>query len=267
MPILWSGVARNDVLLAQCGVRDERNAVDKLAKAIVSKKPTAGWEFSSSGGLKAVKLHVHETRDLVWSMACVHDHDENVAKGFLEKLILMTEPLRPEWRLGGHLSAQAGVGLMLQQRMDQANSMGRLAMVTDKVNEVKGLMSDNIDVLLQNQVKVEHLENESAALMEQASTFKKATTSIKKHYLWMNAKYGAAAGTAVTAGVAVVTVPPLAAAAGTGVGFGVGLGVAATAGIATGVATTISRDKKAKGEGGGGESSSVGAAFRRGVGL
>jgi len=248
MPIHWCGVLRNNTLLAETsgGSSSSSGAVDKLAKAIANKKPTAGWEFSSSGSMHAVKLHVYETKDLVWSAACVHDHDSAAAKGFLEKLVLMTEPLRDSWRDGGALSAQSALGPMLQQRLEQANKLGRVAMVTDKVNEVKGIMNDNIQVLIENHAKVEHLENQSEQLMQQASMFKKGATSLKRFYLWQNAKFGAAAGTAVSVGVAAVTVPPLAAAAGTGVGLGVGLGIAATAGVATGVATTYTKNKKSE---------------------
>ena len=71
--------------------------------------------------------------------------------------MLMTEPLfsSPEWQSGGHLAAQEIFAPMLQQRFEQANSMGRLAMVTDKVGEVKGLMNENIQVLLENHDRVE----------------------------------------------------------------------------------------------------------------
>ena len=244
MPIIWCGLARNATLLAECGPREP--AVDKLAKSILAKKPTAGWEFASAGKLQAVKLHVYESKTLVWSCSCVHDHDASVAKGFLEKVLLMTEPLRSDWQEAAALSQQDAVGPMLQQRMEQANSLGRVAMVTDRVNEVKGIMNDNIAVLLENTAKVEHLEGQSVALMESASVFKKASKSLKSFYLWQNAKFGAAAGSAVTAGVAIVTVPPLAAACGTGVGLGVGLGIATTAGVATGVATTYTKNKKSE---------------------
>ena len=57
MPLLWCGVSRGNTLLAQSDGR-ANNAVDKLATTILAKKPTAGWEFASSGSLKAVKLHV-----------------------------------------------------------------------------------------------------------------------------------------------------------------------------------------------------------------
>ena len=88
--------------------------------------------------------------------------------------------------------------------------------MSDRVNEVKGIMEDNISVLLDNTARVEHLEGQSVALMESASVFKRATNRVKRHYLMQNAKFGALAGTAVTAVTAAVTVPPLAAAAGSG---------------------------------------------------
>ena len=242
--LLWCGVARGNCLLAQCGSRE--GGIDKLAKTLLAKKPTAGWEFASHGSLKGVKLHVYASRELVFSASCVHDGDATAAKGFLEKVMLMTEPLQstPAWLSGSALAAQEECAPMLQQRMEQANSMGRLARITDKVDEVKGIMNENIQVLLENHDRIEVLENKSAALADQANVFRKAGKQLKRFYLWQNAKFGAAAGTATTAAVAVVAVPTIGAAAGTGVGVGVGLGVAATAGVGVGVATTVSRNKK-----------------------
>ena len=113
MPLLWCGISRNATLLAECGEREP--AVDKLAKRILAMKPTAGWEFCSAGKLQAVKLHVYESKKLVWSASCVHDHDAQAAKGLLEKMMLMTEPLRLSGSM--HRSFAAGcIRPMLQQR-------------------------------------------------------------------------------------------------------------------------------------------------------
>ena len=248
MPLRWCGVSRDTTLLVQSGSRD--GAIDKLAKSILAKKPTAGWEFATgSGGLKAVKLHIYVTRELVFSASVIHEAGEGAAaKSFLEKLLLMTEPLQetPAWRSGGHLAAQAECAPMVQQRLEQANSMGKLASVTGKVDEVKGIMNENIQVLLENHDRVEVLENKSEELMAQSNVFRKGTRALKRFYLWQNAKLGAAAGTATTAGVAIIAVPTIGAAAGTGVGLGVGLGLAATAGIGVGVATTVTKNKKSE---------------------
>lgn len=244
--LLWCGVCRDNVLLAQAGVRSE--AIDKLAKSIVGKKPTAGWEFAATWDqkLKAVKLHIYVTRDRVYSASVVHDGVAAVAKEFLEKVLTLLEPMFDGWQSGGHLAYQAEVAPMLQQRMEQANAMGRLGEVNAKVSEVKGLMHQNIQVLLENRDRVEVLENKSEELMQQSNVFKKGSRALKRFYLWQNAKLGAAAGTATTVGVAAVTIPTVGAAAGTGVGVGVGLGLGAAAGVGVGVATTVSRNKKAE---------------------
>jgi len=251
MSILWCGLCRNNVLLAETGLHDDGPA-DKLKKSILKKKPTAGWEFAEAfprTSHHAVKLHVYEARDLVWSATCIYEGDaSSLAKGFLEKIILMTEPLRPELKDGGELSAQQMLSPMLDQRMTAANSQGRVAMISDRVAEVKGIMNDNINVMLENHARIDHLEGQSQQLLQGASQFKKATNKLKRFYLMQNAKFGAAAGTAVTVGTAAVAVPTIGAAAGTGVGWGVGLGIAATAGVATGVATTVSRNKKSSEE-------------------
>jgi hypothetical protein len=57
------------------------------------------------------------------------------ARGFLEKLALMSEPLRntPTWLHGRTLAAQDAFAPTLLQRMEQASSGGRLAMVSSKV--------------------------------------------------------------------------------------------------------------------------------------
>lgn len=259
MPLHWCCVARGDVILAQAGSRE--GAVDKLAKTITAKKPTAGWEFASAGSLKAVKLHIYATRELVWSASCVHDHESNAAKAFLEKILVMTEPLResPTWLTGIHFAAQGDFGPMLQQRFDQANATDKVSRVQERVDDVKGIMNQNIQILLENHDKAEVLENKSAHLAEQANLFRKAGRNLKRFYLWQNAKFGAAAGTAVTAGTAIVVTPITAATMGSGVGAGVGLGLAAVVGVSVGVATTVSRNKKDEQKQGGGASGSGGA--------
>ena len=206
MSILWCGLCRNNVLLAETGLHDDGPA-DKLKKSILKKKPTAGWEFAEAfprTSHHAVKLHVYEARDLVWSATCIYEGDaSSLAKGFLEKIILMTEPLRPELKDGGELSAQQMLSPMLDQRMTAANSQGRVAMISDRVAEVKGIMNDNINVMLENHARIDHLEGQSQQLLQGASQFKKATNKLKRFYLMQNAKFGAAAGTAVGADLGV----------------------------------------------------------------
>ena len=138
-----------------------------------------------------------------------------LAKGFLEKLALMTEPCREEaaWRTGATLSQQRAFGPTLQQRMDQANSQGRIAMVSAQCDEVKGMMRDNIELLLARGDKLDELEEKAGALATISKQFHKGARHAKRAALWSNAKFGLAVGTAVTVGVAVIATPAIVAAA------------------------------------------------------
>ena len=118
----WSAVCRDSVTLAECGEDTHGGAVLGLAKKILAKKPSPGWEYDKHGALRACKFHVHDQDGVIWSACCVYTSGgEKLAKGFLEKLTFLTEPLRdsPEWRSGGMLAAQTTFAPTLKQRMDQ----------------------------------------------------------------------------------------------------------------------------------------------------
>ena len=179
------------------------------------KQPTAGWEYERLGSLRAAKFCVHEgkgdSRRIVWAACAVYDADfpKEQAFGFIEKLTFLTEAMRstPEWREGGLMSQQATFGPMLQQRMEQANSGGKAAMISDQVGEVKELMNENIELMLENQDNLEELRDKSDAMAAASKQFHKGARRVKRFKMTQQAKLGAAAGLAVTAGVAVVTVP------------------------------------------------------------
>ena len=63
------------------------------------------------------------TGDVVFAISCVYDArlSEARAKAYVEKLVLLTAPLRPTaaWRTGGTLAAQRSFGPTLQQQMQQ----------------------------------------------------------------------------------------------------------------------------------------------------
>ena len=217
--LLWAAVTRNETVLAECGVitsaEDSRaRAVVELAQQILKKKPTAGWEFARARGLSAVKFHVHdvhEQSEIIWAISCVHEagFDGTLAKGFLEKITLLTEPLRRtlEWRTGRVLCAQASFAPVLQQRLEQANSTGSTAMVSQQVDEVKSVMHENIELILRRGEDLETLEARSEGLSQLAQHFKAQATKAKRFQMWQHAKFGAVVGGAVTVGVAVLVLP------------------------------------------------------------
>eukprot|EP00966_Prymnesium_polylepis_P013549 312558-Prymnesium_polylepis.1 len=120
--IHWVAIARGSstyetapTVLVEAGQDTRDGEILKLAKKILAKKPTPGWEFDRSTlqALRAIKFHVHETTndvDYVWSVNCVYDASfpEPAARSFVEKLTLLIEPQRrtSEWRAGRRLAAQ-----------------------------------------------------------------------------------------------------------------------------------------------------------------
>ena len=97
----------------------------------------------------------------------------------------------------------------LLQRMEQVASMGRLALASRKVDEVKGLMGENIELLLARGDKIEELDEKASAVAKLSQQFRRGARSARRQQMWNNARMGVVAGTAVTVGVGIIVVPPL----------------------------------------------------------
>ena len=93
--------------------------------------------------------------------------------------------------------------------MEQVASMGRLALASRKVDEVKELMGDNIELLLARGDKIEELDEKASAVAKLSQQFRKGARSARRQQMWNNARMGVVAGTAVTVGVGIIVVPPL----------------------------------------------------------
>lgn len=223
--IVWSAITRNDVILAEAGEDDGTGKVISLAQKMMKQKPTPGWEFKRSKGYRGIKFHVYDHAEdrldsegdkarILWVFSCIADSslEESQQKSFLEKLVYLTEPLRHDdylWREGDMLACQATFGPLLQQRMEQVGYQGKLAMVNQNINTTKEIMARNIETLLDRGETLEELDERASELNAMSKQFKKRADQVKRFEMWQNAKHGLLIGTAVTAGVAVVTVPPL----------------------------------------------------------
>lgn len=219
--IHWSCISRDGIILTEAGedyTSDE--TITQLAKTLMKKKPTPGWEFHKPrrSEYNGLKFHVYDSdiagEMMVWQFGCVYDKclSQDQAQSFLEKLVILTEHYRRDsfaWRFGQTLSVQESFAPVLLQRMQEVAYMGRLAMVHNRVDSAKEVMANNIALILERDEKLSDLEKRATKLDELSHQFKKRARRVKRWRQWQNAKYGLAVGTAITAGVAVVTVPPL----------------------------------------------------------
>lgn len=235
--ILWSSVARNDVILAEANMNypwDE--TLQEAARTLQQKKPTPGWEFVTlhqrrnfrspvdhppQPRLKGMKFHIYENNMdgfLIWSVSAVYDPaavDGPQVESFIQKIVTISEMFRetdPAWKYGSAMAAQKSFAPILMQRMEEVSYLGKMAMVNDQVESLKHIMAKNIELILERGERIEKLQEDSNRLQHMAAVFKKNSKQLKRQMLWQNAKHGMLIGTAITAGVAVVVVPPIVAA-------------------------------------------------------
>merc|ERR1719420_1851840 len=83
----------------------------------------------------------------------------------------------PSWSAGGSCGPAAS-----------GNASYKVHEVQQRVDAVKGIMQENVEVMLQNIDKTEVLENKSAALADQAKTFHRTARATKRHMCKQNAK-------------------------------------------------------------------------------
>mmetsp|Transcript_8055 Transcript_8055/g.21785 ORF Transcript_8055/g.21785 Transcript_8055/m.21785 type:complete len:261 (-) Transcript_8055:1228-2010(-) len=236
--ICWSSISRNEVILVEAGDDHHGGMVIETARKLTKKKATPGWEFATASPsaiasrrqpdqikLKGVKLHVYEYDEAsgdqgqpllnVWSYCAVYDPkyvELPQVQSFLEKMVSLTEYFRFEddlWKFGDTLAAQESFAMVLQQRMEEVTYYGKMAMIQDNIDHAKDIMARNIELILTRDEKIESVQEKATRLKEMSSVFKKNAKEIKRKMLWQNAKHGLVMGSAITAGVAVVVVPPL----------------------------------------------------------
>jgi len=234
--ILWSCVARNNVILAEAGEEIYGGRVAETAQGLLKRKATPGFEFhqvnkwqnmwkrrdADEPKIRGCKFHQFEHDEdnvedaIVWVFAAVYDSnnvEQIQVQSFLEKIVIMTEVLRDEteeWRMGETLACQETFAPILMQRMNEVTYLGKMAMLEKELENSKQIMGENVDMLLDREEKLqEQLGEKSSKLEEMASVFKKRSRKVRRLKMLQNAKHGAIMGTAVTAGVAVIIVPPL----------------------------------------------------------
>jgi tetrahydromethanopterin S-methyltransferase subunit B len=278
--ILWSSIARDNVILVEAGHDTLGGAVAETAQQLLQRQKTPGWEFHSQSltagilravpaavtaaawprnrggsrpsgraapqqhqqhqhGLKGIKFHLYETvaaeqattttttvtgtitpippppHTRIWVFSAVYDPaliDRLSVQSFIEKMIGISQLFRETddtWKYGSTLACQAQFAAILHQRMAQVTSLGKQAAVHEQLQTTRAIMAANIQQILQNEQQAHELAEQASRLQEMAHVFKKRTVAIRRAKMMQNAKHGLILGTVITAGVAIVVVPPL----------------------------------------------------------
>lgn len=76
----------------------------------------------------------------------------------------------------------------LHDKYNNPESIDKLFEVTNKINQVKDVMHDNINIALENTIKLESIELKSEELQQSAGLFRVSTRDLKNKMWWKNFK-------------------------------------------------------------------------------
>jgi len=79
--------------------------------------------------------------------------------------------------------------------------------VLEQVEEVKGIMHNNIDVMLKNHEKVSTIHDKTEIMQNNAKQFKKQATAVHRQMWWRNCKLNMIIALIVIAVLLVIIVP------------------------------------------------------------
>jgi len=83
--------------------------------------------------------------------------------------------------------AQKGKGYRTK-KMSQGGNPDKVKQVQAQVEEVKGIMHQNIEKVIERGDKIENLQEKTDELQNSAQQFKKSTTKLKRQMWWKNMK-------------------------------------------------------------------------------
>ncbi|GAX74087.1 hypothetical protein CEUSTIGMA_g1537.t1 [Chlamydomonas eustigma] len=123
--------------------------------------------------------------------------DENYGRAIpSEFLNRMQHEFSAKYADKGNIAKEGGLnstfGKDLKKMMEHATQFpaeySKVVNVTKKVEEVKGVMTDNIDKMLQRGEKLELLTDKTENLMSEADRFQRTAKTIKRMFWWQNCK-------------------------------------------------------------------------------
>lgn len=90
------------------------------------------------------------------------------------------------------------------EKFDNVSEVDKLASVSRKVDSVKLVMQENVDLALQNCVKLESIEKAAEDLQQQAGVFKRSAHDLKKKMWWKNIRMQLCIGFIVLAIIGII---------------------------------------------------------------
>jgi len=150
-----------------------------------------GKHYSFSVGKLAWHL-ISDDMGLIYILICKLDYPQRVAHACLEELQRSFSSKFGEKATTAKERAldksSNSILSSICQKYDNLANVDKIAAVTKKVDSVKLVMQENVDLALQNCVKLESIEKAAEELQQQAGVFKRNANELKKKMWWKNIK-------------------------------------------------------------------------------
>jgi len=139
------------------------------------------------------------------------DYPERLANQLAEKLrTAFSQKFKAQYGTAGEDQLSKSAKKCFEpicSQFDDPTAADKVAAVQKQAEAVSAVMADNVKVMLDNQGKLEEVEDKSHALKENAKAFKKSSTELKNQQWWRNIKFTIALAALVIVLIIAIVVP------------------------------------------------------------
>ncbi|KAH7825532.1 vesicle-associated membrane protein 7G [Monocercomonoides exilis] len=186
MPIIYSLIARNTIVL--CESSTAKGNFPQVSRTILQKIPATDSKMSYI--YEQYTFHYMVKSRICYLCLTEKEFGSREAFAFLSEL---QRRFTSQYRDGVYSAATNGMrefASQLQQCMNEysTQSINKLKQVQSDVDELRGVVEQNIDKILVRQEKIELLVDQAEQLNQSAAQFKKKSVGLKKAMWYKNIK-------------------------------------------------------------------------------
>lgn len=215
--VYYLAVGRNEGLLGEVVDPylddDDRDFAIALGRKMIRRKAPAGWDEISSGRHHAIRLPVHDIEGCTSYILVVgHTCPADRAQAFVQKLALMLDPMvekcagMPSSKRAIE-SASLVIQPVLERELQRGNSGVRTHEIENQELDVKAIIKQNVEVMLDRDEKAAEPDAKSTQLESAALVFKKKTRALKRLHLSSQIRWRVTAGVTFTTSSATASPP------------------------------------------------------------
>ncbi|XP_072165690.1 vesicle-associated membrane protein 7-like [Diadema setosum] len=193
MTILYSCIARGTTIMVELSRNDEHNfqqVVNSMMQNLAAKE-----NFKSVYTSQDYLFHVIIQDGITYMCATSVDFRKQTSYAFLKEIMQKVAGCSLAQRVhhAGDMELDRDFSSVLGQEMDHYSTMkgggnDKVAVLQNQVDEVKDIMTQNIDKVLSRGEKLDDLLVKTEDLEASARTFQKTASKVRKKMWWQNTR-------------------------------------------------------------------------------